>query len=138
MAEVKRKQLQKERYEELESKKIKDIKLKVFTTLKITMLSSKSQKYYKEQENLRRCLKSDLEEKSKLKKRIQDLILESKEKQMRLAELEAAEEVKSKATKIVEHKYSQIHKQTTNLLEENKRLNELIINLKKYQGKLFF
>lgn len=70
-----------------ETKKLIKIKKEIFNIFKLNMFQTKSIKYFREQENLRRCLKTDLEEKSKLKKRIQELVLETKDKQLKLTEL---------------------------------------------------
>ena len=50
----------------------------------------------RERENLRVLLKSDLEEKMRLKQRIQILTLETKDKSMKISELEANLVMKSK------------------------------------------
>lgn len=106
----------------------------VFNVLQIDRLQGKSQKYFREQENLRRCLKSDLEEKSKLKKRIHDLTLETKEKQLKIAEYENSNAIKSHTVELAEQKYLHESKQIEMLKQENKKLSKTIANLNKPNG----
>ena len=95
----------------------------------------KTQKFNREQENLRRCLKSDLEEKSKLKKRIQELTLEAKEKQLQISEFESNDVIKDETAKVEENKYNQDQLQIYTLLQENKKLANIIEKMKQPQGK---
>jgi hypothetical protein len=65
-------------------KNTQKLKSRVFNELHFSAFKLKSHRYYREQENLRRCLKTDLEEKFILKKKIHELRLQDKEKQIKL------------------------------------------------------
>lgn len=54
---------------------------------------------------------------------------------MRLAELENCGYIKSKSAEIAEDKYEKEHKHSSELAEENKKLNDIINRLKKPKGK---
>ena len=92
----------------------------VFSGIRIHWLSSRSKKYFKEQESLRRWLKEDLEEKSKLKRRINELILECKDKQMKLSELEASGSIKEQSSMFLEKRYQEEFNSLATVNEENK------------------
>ena len=101
-------------------KQIKTLMMNVFNAIRINWLSTRSKKYFKEQESLRRCLKEDLEEKAKLKRRINDLILEWKEKQMKLVEIEMTDSMKTQSSKILEMKCIEEFKSFEIIKNENK------------------
>lgn len=117
------------------NKRLRKTKSSVTIAWKLHWLKMKTQKFNREQENLRRCLKSDLEEKSKLKKRIQELTLEAKEKQLQISEFESNDVIKDETAKVEENKYNQDQLQIYTLLQENKKLANIIEKMKQPQGK---
>jgi cell shape-determining protein MreC len=90
--------------------KIHNYKALVFHEFRLCTLKSKMLKDRREQENLRALLKSDLEEKFRLKEKIQNLTLESKDKSMQMSELEASALMKTQTMSLIEQKYTNEHK----------------------------
>jgi hypothetical protein len=82
-------------------------------------------------------LKSDLEEKSKLKKRIHDLIVESKEKQIKISEFEKSNVIKTHTVELAEQKCLHETRQIDILKQENKKLCQTIAKNKQPSGNIF-